>query len=127
MKYKVKDYAKALAEVLSAKNPPTSGVGGISVGFIKLLEKQGDLGKAKEILEKTEIFLAKKQGKKSITFETARKLTDHQKKSFSKFIEKGDVVKEKISPDLIAGIKIVIDGDRQIDYSMKNKINKIFS
>jgi F0F1-type ATP synthase delta subunit len=133
MKYKVKDYAKALAEILSAKNSPTSGVGvkvdekKLSAGFIKLLEKQGDLGKAKEILEKAEMFLAKKAGKKSITFETARKLSDHQKKAFSKFIEKGDVIKEKINPDLIAGIKVVVDGDRQIDYSMKNKINKIFS
>jgi len=124
MKYKVKDYAKALAEVLSAKDIDEKK---LAAGFVKLLEKQGDLGKAEEILEKAEIFLAKNSGKKAITFETARKLTDHQKKSFSKFIEKGDVVKEKISPDLIAGIKIMVDGDRQIDYSMKNKINKIFS
>lgn len=124
MKYKVKDYAKALAEVLLAKDIDEKK---LAAGFIKLLEKQGDLGKAEEILEKAEIFLAKNLGKKSIIFETARKLTDHQKKSFSKFVEKGDIVKEKISPDLIAGIKIVVDGDRQIDYSMKNKINKIFS
>jgi F0F1-type ATP synthase delta subunit len=124
MKYKVKDYAKALSEFLVAKDVDEKK---LASGFIKLLEKQGDLGKAKEILEKTEIFLAKKHGKKAITFETARKLTDHQKKSFSKFVEKGDVVKEKINPDLIAGIKIVVDGNKQIDYSMKNKINKIFS
>jgi len=124
MKYKVKDYAKALAEVLSAKDIDEKK---LAAGFIKLLEKQGDLGKVKEIFEKAEIFLAKRLGKKAVTFETARKMTEQQKKAFSKFIEKGDVIKEKISPDLIAGVKVVVDGDKQIDYSMKNKINKIFS
>ncbi|HQK63602.1 MAG TPA: hypothetical protein PLF16_00455 [Candidatus Staskawiczbacteria bacterium] len=61
MKYKVKDYAKALAEVLSAKDIDEKK---LAAGFVKLLEKQGDLGKAEEILEKAEIFWQKTQARK---------------------------------------------------------------
>ena len=55
-----------------------------------------------------EIILAK-QGKKKIIFETARKMTASQKKILEGFAKEGDVIKEKINPELIAGIKIIIN------------------
>jgi len=123
MKYKVKDYAKSLVEILSNNKLNDKK---LTISFIKLLERQGDFAKAKEILEQAEFLITKQQGKKSVVLETARKLTESQKKNLAKFIEKGDIVKEKINPELIAGIKIIVDGERQFDQTMLKKINSLF-
>ena len=124
MKYKVKDYAKALAEILADKKADEKKV---IEGFVKLLQKEGLQSKADQIIGEAEILHAKKRGKKEVVLETARKLTDSQKKLLGKFIENGDIVKEKINSELIAGVKIIVNNEKQIDFSMKNKINKIFS
>jgi F0F1-type ATP synthase delta subunit len=123
MKYKTKDYAKALAQIISeSKNLNEKKV---IQGFLKLLEKQGDLNRAKEIINYTEALLAKKNGKKIVTFQTARKMSPNQREQFSKFIKKGDIVQEKIVPELIAGIRIIVDGEKQLDQSFAKKINSL--
>jgi len=92
MKYKIIEYAKALAEILSDKDFNEKQ---IIQGFLRVLERQSDIKKAKEIITATKILLAKKNGKKSVFFESARKLSDGQKKMLSKFVEEGDIVEEK--------------------------------
>ena len=64
--------------------------------------------------------------KSKVTFETARKTTANQKKLLDSFIKEGDVVKEKINPELIAGIKIIINNNKQFDASMQKKLQEIF-
>ena len=123
MKYTTKDYANALVELLSDKKMTDKKV---SQGFIKLLERQNDLKKSKEIIELAEFLLAKKNKKKSITFETARKLSDSQKKILSKLTENGDIIKEKINPELMAGVKIIVDNEKQLDQTLLKKINNLF-
>jgi len=123
MKYTTKDYANALVELLSDKKITDKKV---SQGFIKLLERQNDLKKSKEIIELAEFLLAKKNKKKSITFETARKLLDSQKKILLKLTENGDIITEKINPELIAGVKIIVDNEKQLDQTLLKKINSLF-
>ena len=123
VKYKVKDYAKALTEVLSDNKLSDKKV---AEGLIKLLERQNDLNKSKEIIDLTEFLLAKQSKKKSVVFETARKLSENQKKMLLKSTEKGDIVKEKINPELIAGVKIIVDNEKQLDQTLLKKINSLF-
>lgn len=123
MKYKSKDYANALVEILKDEKISDKK---ISQGFIKLLERQGDLKKSKEIIEVAEFLIAKKSGKKSVVIESARKLSEHQKNMLLKNTDKQDIIKEKINKDLIAGVKIVVDGEKQLDQSMLKKINNLF-
>ena len=84
MKYTTKNYANALVELLSEGKIADKK---ISQGFIKLLERQNDLKKSKEIIELAEFLLAKKNNKKSVTFETARKLSEAQRKILLKSTE----------------------------------------
>lgn len=120
---KVKLYAKALAEILVKKNVDEKK---IINNFVKLLIKDGQEKKAKEILNLAEDFLLAKQGKRKITFETARKMTASQKKLMADFVKDGDLLKEKINPEIIAGIKIIINNSKQFDASMQSKLQKIF-
>jgi F0F1-type ATP synthase delta subunit len=119
---KVKLYAKALAEILSKKDIDEKK---ITTNFVKILINEGLEKKAKEILNLAEDYLLEKQGKRKITFETARKMTAGQKKLLDSFVKNGDIVKEKINPEIIAGVKIIINNSKQFDASMQSKLQKI--
>jgi F0F1-type ATP synthase delta subunit len=120
---KTKLYAQALAEILASKKFDEKKV---VVNFTKLLVSAGLEKKSKEIFGLAEEMLLAKQGKSKITFETARKITAGQKKILDSFVKKGDLVNEKINPELIAGIKIIINNSKQFDASMQGKLQKIF-
>ena len=120
---KVKIYAKALAEALDKKGADEKK---ISANFVKLLVKSGDEKKAKQILDLAQDLLLKKQGKKKIIIESARELNNHNKNLLEKIAKDGDVLKEKINQDLIAGVKITINNEKQFDASLKNKLQNIF-
>ncbi len=93
--------------------------------FIKLLERNGDLKKAKEIIQLAEKLYLKKVGSKKVTLESARKI--NSKDILKKILKEGDFWEEKINTDLIAGIKVIVDGEKQLNYSLKSKLDKIFS
>jgi F0F1-type ATP synthase delta subunit len=121
---KIKLYAKALASIISKKLTPAQE-NKITDNFIKLLSKTGQERKAKEILDLAEDIILAKQGKRKITFETARKMNASQKKLMESLVKDGDIVKEKIDPELIAGIKIIINDSRQFDASMQSKLQNL--
>lgn len=124
-KYKAKDYAKALSDVLSEKATDLESKKKAG-NFLKLLEKNGDMRKAKEIINLTETIFFNKTGRKKITLESARKLNETQRKEL-KFLEtSGDITEEKINKNLIAGIKIIINGNKQFDASLQKKLQNIF-
>ncbi len=120
MKNKTLLCAKALAEILANKGFDQKKVVN---NFVKFLVAAGLQNKSEEILEKTQELLLQKQGNQRIIFETARKIDT---KNFMKsFVKKGDLVEEKINPALIAGIRITVNGQKQFDNSLVNKLNKI--
>ena len=121
MKYKPKKYAEALINSLSDKEVDDNK---IKNNFIKLLEKNGDMKKAKEIVALAEKLFLEKMGNKKVTIETARKVDI---KDFAKkFVKKGDIVQEKINSQLIAGLKVIVDNDKQLDLSLAKKLENIF-
>ncbi len=120
---KVKIYAKALADFLLETKKSREKV---SEGFLKLLEKNGLMGKAKEIVSLAEDYILQKKGNKKIVFESARKVSQSQKKLLESYVKEGDIIKENINPELIAGVKIIVNGEKQIDYSLNKKLQEIF-
>lgn len=122
MKIKPKIYAKALVDlIVENKNKTTN----IVERFLRLLEKNGDIRKAKEILVFAEDLFIKKTGRRKIITETARKITPRQKELLKSVERQGDIVSERINKDLIAGIKIIVN-DNQLDMSMQKKLQNIF-
>ena len=120
---KTKLYAQALAEVLAKKGTNEDKV---IKNFARLLVSAGLEKKSKEILDLAEEMLLTKKGNKKIVFETARKITSSQKKILEGVAKDGDLIKEKINPELIAGVKIIINNSKQFDASMKSKLQNIF-
>lgn len=114
-------YAEALADCLSVGKISEKK---IADNFLNFLEKNQDSKKAKEIIALVETLLLKKSGNKKIILETARKVDI--KNLVKSFVKKGDIVEEKINSQLIAGIKIIVNSNKQLDFSLKNKLEKIF-
>src|SRR3989338_10288687 len=121
MKYKSQTYAVSLANAISEGNVDDKK---IVANFLVLLQKNQDIKKAKEIISLTERILLARAGNKKVILEKARNVfTDT---FIKKFTRKGDEVEEIINPNLIAGIKVIVDNEKQLDLSLSAKLENIF-
>jgi F0F1-type ATP synthase delta subunit len=116
-------YAKALAEALSGKMTPAKEAAMVE-NMAALLKKDRQLGRAEKILKAAERFLLKKNGRRHIVLETARAIDT--KALVRRVAGRGDKVQEKIKPELVAGVRIVIDGERQLDLSLQRMLEELF-
>jgi F0F1-type ATP synthase delta subunit len=114
-------YAKALVEVLS---DPKVNDESAAQNFLALVKKNNDEGHLKKILEEASRFARGRGGVRKVTVESARELKVTQKDLVKRFIKPGDVVEERIDPELIAGIRIILNDELQFDGSLKNKLNR---
>lgn len=127
MKYAPHVYARALVEVLSV---PEGSAGkrtdaAIAKNFLELVRKNGDEGHLKKILQEASRFARGMAGVRKVTLESARALTPSQRAALARFVKRGDVLEERVDPELVAGIKIVVNDETQFDGSLKTKLNSI--
>ncbi len=119
----IKFYALALADVMSKKISLQEEKKIIN-NFLKILEQSGNLKNDKKIIALAQKYYLEKKRNKSIVLETARKT--EVKSVLKSLFKEGDMVQEKINPKIIAGIKIIINNEKQLDFSLLKKIEQIF-
>ena len=120
MKYIVNDYVKAFIQTINKV-----GHVGALFNFVKLLKKTGDIKHSKKILEAIHKNLINEKGGKWVEVEVARESALDEKFLKNKFSKK-DHVGFKISPELVAGVRITVDGEEELNNSLQNKLNKLF-
>jgi len=126
MKHSPKLYATAFAEAAEGKLSPEQEKKLVK-NLLKIVEFNGDGHRLMQILAEAERLLRKKSGKHKVVVESARALTPANRKMLARFADKNDVLEEKISPELGAGVKIVIDEEKQLDFSLRRKLEKLFA
>jgi F0F1-type ATP synthase delta subunit len=94
--------------------------------FLALVRKNGDEMHLRKILEEAARFARGKSGIRKVTLESARALSVEQRATVATFTKDDDVIEERIDPELIAGIRILLDDELQFDGSLKNKLEKAF-
>ncbi len=125
-KYPVKIYAKALSSVLEKDlNKKEAEIA--LANFLALVEKNQDQKGLLKIFQLTEKNILKKLGINKVIFESARQIEAKNLKKLKEVTNKDDICCEQINSELLAGVKIVKNGNEQIDYSLANKLNKLFS
>ena len=125
MKYPAHIYAKALVEVLGDEDHHAmKEQDRVAKNFLAIVRKNGDEGYLRKILEEAAVMARGKSGVRQVTIESARELGAAQKATLKHFIQPGDVVEERIDPELIAGVKITVNDELQFDGSLRNKLNK---
>src|SRR3989344_6411820 len=116
MSYKLKEYAKAFSDLMVS---PKIKDKSLIDNFVKLIYKNGELKNASKIIKLVEKYYLEKKGNKKIVLEIARQLDS--KVFLKNFKKEGDIVEEKINPNLVAGVKIVINESEQLDFSLQNR------
>jgi F0F1-type ATP synthase delta subunit len=124
MKYPASTYAKALAEVIVATKEADNAR--VIKNFLAMVERNGDSASLGKILEQAGRFAREENGIRKVAFESARPLTKSQKSAVSGLAKKGDVIEERIDPSLIAGVKVIVNDELQLDGSLKGKLDTLF-
>lgn len=124
MKYISAMYAKAFATAAKASASVDKTM--LVNNFVSLLKRTGDIRYGDRIMQAVEALWVQREGGRSVRLETAQPMNERLRKAVhAKFTNK-DVIRETINPALIAGIRIVVNGERELDGSMRRKVQKLF-
>lgn len=130
MKYSVHDYAKALdAAIADVVGQPTAKQEAVAKNFLELVRRNNDESGFKKILQEAARIARgrKREGAlRQVTVQSARSLNKAQEKMLGGFLRETDVVNYQIDPSLVAGVKIVVDDEMQLDGTMKAKLDSLF-
>ncbi len=120
MKYSVNNYLSAFAQAVKKSSQKE-----VVSGFIKLLKKTGDIKHSEKIIEAIHKKLVNEKGGKWVNVEVARESALKKKLLKNKFLKK-DHVDFKINPELVAGVRITIDGEKELNNSLQSKLSRLF-
>ncbi len=96
--------------------------------FVGAIQRRNDWSWRGHILEACEKKWRRAHGKSLVTIESARELLPAQRTRLtSQWKNKTHDVEFKINPSLIAGVRILINDERQFDGSLKRKLAELFS
>ncbi len=125
MRYSSQAYAEAFVRALTSSTSDKHSA--LRKRFVRLLEKNGDMQRANAILKRIQTTLVHNEGGRMIVVEFARPQYPALVKKILAQFSKKDSVEVTVNPDLIAGVRITIDGSSQIDATLARKLQKLFS
>jgi F0F1-type ATP synthase delta subunit len=126
MKYPPSIYAKAFAEAAAEHRGAVEGANLVK-NFLAVIEKNGDVAHLRTIVAQTGKAFRERTGTRNISIETAREGKKSPQELLKHFLKTSDSIEEKINPELIAGIKITVNGTEEFDGSLARKLNTLFS
>ena len=124
MKYRVSQYAEALAAATEGKNEAEQKR--IVKRFSDLLLRHRVIGRARMIYAAYEKIVLQKKGMRSVRIETASPASEKIKKEIHAMLGKNIHIEEITNPDLLGGITIVVDDEILIDASVKRQMGNLF-
>lgn len=125
MRYSAENYAQAFLAAVEGK--PLAEQQLIMRRFLAAVKKFGDAGNLNKILAALELAVTKERGGREVVMESAREVPSPLRKELEAKFTSEDLVRERTNPSLIAGIRILIDGEWMVDASLKRRLEKLFS
>jgi F0F1-type ATP synthase delta subunit len=124
MKYSPQQYAEALHDSLEGE----IGTKRVKIlqRFDELLAKNRDGHLKNRILAQFEKIHLEKQGLRKVDVESAKPVSLETKEQLKKIIGDKILLTEKVNPDLVAGITILVDDSLYIDASARTRIQQLF-
>lgn len=120
-----KTYARAL--LLAMEDIKRGSEETVLRAFTKTIARKGERRRFGEILHEVEAALIRREGGRMIKIETARELKPREKGEIKSRFGAKDQLEIVIRPELIAGIRITIDGEEAIDNTLRRKLEKLFT
>ncbi|HEY4523388.1 MAG TPA: F0F1 ATP synthase subunit delta [Candidatus Paceibacterota bacterium] len=125
MRYLPQLLAKAF--LAAVKETPDNKQSELIKNFLRVSEKYGGKSYLMKTMKEIERLDRKERGIKQIALHTARPIPKKLLGTITSTFHKNDEVEEKINPELIAGIKIVIDNEFSTDNTLKRKLEVLFT
>lgn len=125
MRYSPKQYAAALLLALEDKSAAEKKK--VLHRFLSLISEGGDSARLGLVTRELEKQHLKKEGLQKVSVETVSKAPAKIKKEVEEILGKNIILEEKINPDLIAGVKILVNEELLIDASAETRLRKLFS
>ncbi len=125
MRYSSRSLARAFVAAVEAA--PHSKGDMLVKNFALLLKRSRLLKESKVILDEIERFIVLGRGGRRVSLSTAVPLSQQYRKEITKHLKKEDLVREKVDPRCVAGLKVVIDDEVVIDGTLGRKLAKLFN
>lgn len=125
MKYRPEVYARAFLDVWEAA--PKKDVPKLLSRFVAAVSRHGDSVRFTEIVAALERQLVRREGGRMVRVTSARKLAPAWKTRLQKLFTAKDHVVLAEDPHLVAGVTIEVDGEYEMDASLRRKLKLLFS
>lgn len=77
------------------------------------------------IAESVSQELVHHHGGRWVVVETARPLTNALREKVRKAFSSKDYIEERVRPEIISGMRIIVDGEKEFDGSLKRKLDEV--
>ncbi|HEY9582695.1 MAG TPA: F0F1 ATP synthase subunit delta [Candidatus Paceibacterota bacterium] len=119
MKYPAQNYARAYMELGAT---PVH-----SKKLFSIMKKNCDISQINKVVNEIEKLQARKIGGHIVEVEFARAQdSKSREKVLSRFSPKDRII-TKVKPDLIVGMRVIRDGEFELDMSLSGKLEKLFA
>ena len=124
MRYSPKKYAQALYE--SSKGTSGAESEKIVKAFIALLDYYHDRSLLPRILTLYEEIRRQKEGITKVEAITAKKLSSKAKADIEKKFDGKVEISERVHPEVLGGIKLIVDDEYQIDGTLQGRVERLY-
>ncbi len=122
MKYPPHIYADAFLSLMET-HPEEKNK--IMAGLVRALNASGDIGNAEKVIASIEEKIARKEGRVKIKVYAARILHESLLDKIKNAFGNEALVHQVIDPEIIAGVKLVVNDEIMIDATLKKKLERI--
>jgi len=124
MKYSPEDYAKAFSEIIAATADAKKE--DMFKRFIAVIQKNGDGMRLKKILQVVRAVLVRQQGGRVVKLETARPMAEKALAELREKFTAKDYVEAVENSLLIAGVRVTVNGEEELDNTLSRKLKRLF-
>lgn len=125
MKYSTVQYAESLIAALAGKPERKRKV--IIRRFLAILRKNRDMRRLDFILASAERQWLKERGLAKVAIASASPLNKSVRDEIVKVLDRKAITAQSVEPQLLAGIRILIDDDLLIDASARRALSRLFA
>ncbi len=125
MKYTTKQYANSLLSALEGKSDKVQGE--TLQRFLGILARNGDAPKRNQIMAELKRAHLKKNKIHEVEVQMAANSPATLKKDLESALGKNILFKDILNPNILGGIKILIDDETLIDASVRTQLDRMFA
>lgn len=125
MRYTLQQYSNSLLSALSNKGEDE--IKDVLRRFLSLLARAADRKHLGRVLQEVERRYYRDAGLRRVWIESANPVSRKTLEEIKNFFGKKAIIASRVKPELLAGIKTIVDDEILVDASARSLVRKLFS